>query len=60
MYAGANHTVGLLRDGTLIACGDNSHGECEVAGYTGVISVACGDGFTLILTENGTRIRLGN
>ena len=51
--------MGLRADGTLAAAGSNMHGECSVTGITGVISVACGDGFTLILTENGEEIRLG-
>jgi alpha-tubulin suppressor-like RCC1 family protein len=31
-YAGGKHTVGLKSDGTALAVGDNSYGQCNVSG----------------------------
>jgi alpha-tubulin suppressor-like RCC1 family protein len=31
--AGANHTVGLKDDSTVVAVGYNYHGQCNVAGW---------------------------
>lgn len=36
LAAGRRHTVGLKADGTLVAVGDNSHGQCGVAGWSGI------------------------
>ena len=41
--AGAYHTLVLLTDGSVLAAGDNSSGQCDVpAGLTGVASIAAG------------------
>jgi len=32
--AGAAHTVGLRRDGTVVATGSNSHGQLEVGAWS--------------------------
>jgi alpha-tubulin suppressor-like RCC1 family protein len=31
--AGGDHTVGLRKDGTVVACGDDSSGQCNVSGW---------------------------
>ncbi|MGO2429959.1 MAG: RCC1-like domain-containing protein [Glutamicibacter arilaitensis] len=33
MAAGSLHTLGLLTDGTFVATGSNSDGQCDVAGW---------------------------
>lgn len=34
--AGDYHTVGLRSDGTVLAVGSNSYGQCDVSGWTGI------------------------
>ncbi len=41
-----NHTVGLRRDGTAFADGDNSFGQCDVAGWQNLMTVPQGPDFT--------------
>jgi alpha-tubulin suppressor-like RCC1 family protein len=52
--AGNNHTVGLNADGTVVAVGDNSNGQCNVSEWQDIISVAAGSDFTAALTLTGT------
>jgi alpha-tubulin suppressor-like RCC1 family protein len=40
--AGYHHTVGLKSDGTMVAMGDNTYGQCNVGSWTGIIQVAAG------------------
>ena len=30
------HTVGLKRDGTVVAVGNNEYGQCDVGDWTGI------------------------
>lgn len=34
--AGYFHSIGLYRDGTVVATGENICGECDVSGWTGI------------------------
>ncbi|MDR1563727.1 MAG: hypothetical protein LBS74_02090 [Oscillospiraceae bacterium] len=52
--AGSAHTVGLNADGTVLAVGDNSNGQCDVSEWHDIISVAAGKTFTVGLRSNGT------
>ncbi len=58
--AGRRHTVGMFADGTAVATGDNYFGQCEVFGWTDLISVSAGDNFTLGLRSNGTVLATGS
>lgn len=51
---GKGHVVGLKDDGTLIAIGDNSKGQCEVNGdeWRDIISIATGDWYTVALRKD--------
>jgi len=40
--AGGYHTVGVKADGTVVAMGLNSDGQCNVGGWTDIIQVAAG------------------
>src|SRR5512136_2977724 len=40
--ASAYHTAGLKSDGTVVAVGDNTYGQCDVSSWTGVTQVAAG------------------
>lgn len=58
---GFTHTVGLKNDGTCVAVGDNSQGQCNVSNWTNVVKVVnaksrpgYGYAFTVGLKEDGT------
>jgi len=57
--AGWQHTVGLKSDGTVVAVGDNSYGQCNAGGWTGIVQVAAGDLHTVGLKSNGTVVAVG-
>ncbi len=38
--AGYRHSVGLRRDGTVIATGENRYGQCDVGGWREIVAVA--------------------
>lgn len=40
--AGPRHVVGLKGDGTVVAYGDNSYGQCNVAGWTDIVAITAG------------------
>lgn len=48
------HTVGLAADGTVLACGDDSFGQCQVSGWKDVTAVAAGAYHTAALLSDGT------
>ncbi len=52
-YHGDGHTVGLKSDGTVVAVGDNTFGQCEVSSWRDVVAIAAGDWFTAGLTQSG-------
>ena len=53
------HTVGLFSDGTVVATGDNTDGECDVSEWTDIVSVAAGEYFTAGLRKDGTVLVTG-
>ena len=57
--AGYEHTVALRNDGTVIACGNNSNGECNVSGWTDIVAVSAGTNYTLGLKADGTVVATG-
>lgn len=59
LAVGFAHTVGLRADGTVVCCGDNSQGQCDTAGWTGIKAVAAGARHTLGLRVDGTVIAAG-
>jgi len=48
------YTVGLNADGSVVAAGSNDKGQCDVAGWRDVVSVAAGPSHTLGLKADGT------
>lgn len=58
--AGSDHVVGLKPDGTVIATGSNSYGECNVSEWKDVVAISSGRDFTLALKNNGTVYAAGN
>ena len=57
--AGFWHTVGLKRDGTVVAVGDNDEGQCDVSSWTDIVAVAAGLSHTVGLKRNGTVVAVG-
>lgn len=55
-FLGDGHVVGLKADGTVIAAGSNSHGQCKVYGedWQDIIAIAAGDYHTVGLKSDGT------
>jgi len=49
------HTVGLRRDGTVVAVGDNGRGQCDFSKWEGekIVAIAAGGFHTVGLTEDG-------
>ena len=60
LSAGANHTVGLKSDGTVIAVGGNLNGQCNVEDWKDIVSVSAGAYHTVGLKADGTAIAVGN
>ena len=50
---GKNHIVGLKNDGTVVAYGDNSNGQCNVQDWKGVMAVDTDGDKTTGFTKNG-------
>jgi hypothetical protein len=55
-----HHTVGLKSDGTVVATGYNSAGQCNVESWTDIIQVAAGSGHTVGLCSDWTVVATGN
>jgi len=58
--AGGSHTVGLMTNGTVVAVGQNIHGQCEVGSWTDITQVAAGYDHTLGLKSDMTVVAVGN
>lgn len=56
---GFYHTVALRSDGTVLACGDDSFGQCGVSQWRRVKAVCAGAYHTAALLEDGTVIACG-
>ena len=52
--AGHSHTIGIKKDGTIIAVGDNHFGQCDIANWQNIIAVSVCNGQTIGLRANGT------
>jgi len=52
--AGEGHTVGLKSNGTVVAVGDNEHGQRNVGDWKDIIQVAAGGYHTVGLKSDGT------
>ncbi|MBO5557071.1 MAG: hypothetical protein J5927_07790, partial [Oscillospiraceae bacterium] len=52
--------LGLRRDGTVVAAGNNDYGQCQVAGWTDVIQISAGAGHAVGLKRDGTVLAAGD
>ena len=59
LSAGANHTVGLRRDGTAVAAGVNYSGQCDIGSWTNIVAVSAGDAHTVGLRADGIVVATG-
>ena len=53
------YTVGLKSDGTVVACGDNKYGQCDVSEWKDIVAVAAGGLHTVGLKSDGTVVACG-
>lgn len=58
--AGSKHSVGLKQDGTVLAAGDNGHGQCDVAAWRNIVAVSAGNQHTVGLKSDGTVLAVGD
>lgn len=56
---GKGHTVGLKSDGTVVAIGDNSYGQCNVSDWRDIVEIDAGDWYTVGLKKDGTVLITG-
>ena len=54
--AGSDHIVGLKADGTVVAIGDNTYGQCDVSTWKDIVAVSAGAYHTVGLKADGTVI----
>lgn len=57
--AGNEHVVGLKVDGTVVAAGRNTYGQCNVESWTDIIAVSAGVFSTVGLRADGTVVAVG-
>ena len=54
--AGGLHTVGLRRDGTVVAVGADIYGQCRTYSWRDIVSISAGSHHTVGLRRDGTLI----
>lgn len=57
--AGYAHTVGLRSDGTVVAVGSNTNGQCNVSEWRDIVAVSADSGSTAGLRADGTVVAIG-
>ncbi len=58
--AGRSHSVAVREDGTVLAAGDNSFGQCDVQNWRNIVAVSAGAYFTIGLRADGTVVAVGD
>ena len=58
--ASNHHTVGLRSDGTVVAAGSNSYGQCNVDEWSNIARIAAGAHHTVGLKKDGTVVATGS
>ena len=51
--------MGLKKDGTVVAVGANSAGQCMVSGWTDIVAITAGGSHTVGLKKDGTVVAVG-
>ena len=57
---GGGHTVAVKADGTVVAVGSDSGGECDVANWTDIVAISADDLHTVGLKADGTVVAVGH
>ena len=57
---GNAHTVGLKKDGTVVAAGSNDDGQCDISDWRDIIFVSAGHTHTVGLKSDGTVMVTGS
>jgi len=57
--AGSTHTVGLRKDSTVVAVGENDDGQCDVESWRDIVAIFASDCHTVGLRLNGTVVAVG-
>ncbi len=60
LATGFAHTLGLAADGTALAVGDNTYGQCDVSDWSDLIAVAAGAYHSVGLRADGTMVAAGD
>lgn len=55
-----HHMAGLRSDGTVVALGGNSYGECDVSEWTDIVAIETGIHTTVGLKADGTLVSAGS
>ena len=58
--AGGYYTVGLRKDGTVVATGNNYAGKCNVSGWSDIVGISAGYEHTVGLKSDGTVVATGS
>jgi len=58
-YSYSDNTLAVRSDGTVFAIGENEDGQCDVSGWTDIISVVMGYEFSMGLKSDGTVVTAG-
>lgn len=56
---GCYHTVGLKRDGTVVAVGGNDDSRCDVSYRMNIVAIAAGAQHTVGLRQDGLVVAVG-
>lgn len=57
--AGGEHTVGLRKDGTVVAVGKNYNGQCDVSSWRNIVAISAGYSHTVGLKRDGRVVATG-
>jgi len=53
------HSLGLRKNGTVVAVGDNSFGQCNVSSWSGIIGITASKSLSIGLKSDGTAVVTG-
>ena len=59
LAVGFYHTAGLTANGTAVAAGRNTEGQCDVSAWSDLIAIDCGAYHTAALRRDGTVVATG-
>jgi len=57
---GDRFTIGLKSDGTVVAVGENTYGQCDVSSWKDIVAVSASKSFSVGLKSDGTVVAVGD